>query len=224
MLIRWLKSHSGEIDIYFMRDGSIRGVGVDLGEAYSYDLSMEEFGEGSTEFSEFMKAWSQNRLAAMSLHYPLPNEEAVLLAADFTEHVLPIFMKTSSESDVVSESIKLVHKKTDGDVDNVKIQNHIQLIHTWIDLNSKILPAVAVANAAMQSLHLAKRLNGQRSTVMTILLNVEHYAQVAVQLDSGELVDTPEWKSVGEKEMDWQIRRFVHAMDSKVWPLVSETE
>jgi len=165
----------------------------------NYDLSMFEFGEGATTATRLLDEWREEPYEVICRIFGLDKKHLALLAADWVEHVLPLFEKEYPGYQRPRSAIIAAREYIRGNMKLQQLEVARHAASAWVPAQY----AATTARAARISRH-------------------------AVAAEAAEAAWTASQWAGSQKEVSWQIRRFIDitkALQSGMpWPPLEATK
>lgn len=202
------------VRIEILKDGNLYFPDNDI----EYDITMTEFGEPETFAIQLFREWNSDRIEFILERLELSKQTIVMLAADFADHVLPLFEKEFPADGRPRKSIEGARIYASSIETEGERQNSIK--------------AFELAMKADDARHMAAG-SGTRSSLYAA------YAAMSAGLAAGShapaentVMSTASYAANAalnwNEEYNWQIRRFVDCMEAlqagKPWPPLEITK
>jgi len=192
-----------------------------------YDLAMAEFGEPETVAIRIYNRWNKHPTDPILNMLDIEIKTIVLIAADWAEHVLPIFEKEHPNDPRPRNAIQAARHFLDLDDEIGKIE--------LIDLRESAMraredSATAAADAALAAAEAADTALEAKKVAAWGAMEASRVSQAAMEAAASDHTlrfDSTEWLTVFISEESWQARRFVDVMEAlqagKPWPPLKAT-
>lgn len=209
---------SGPVPIGISREGELILEDPITTEAIDYDTSMVEFGEEPSYLMDFIREWKDDPISTV-IRYLLSSDTYAPLAADFAEHVLPIYESRVSYKHP-RNAITALRKYLKKEMYHQTLMTHLHSVTPQWDIP---VPAEWVARATQNAIYSIPIAGGSVSARKAAEQAVWAAAYNA-SMDNG----SPEFLAAKATEKAWQMRRFLDCIEAirsgKTWPPLSATE
>lgn len=215
---RKIKFFNDTFDAEIHEDGTLVFLNYDI----EYDIAMAEFGDPKTHALIVFNIWKDFPAVVIVKFMNLSDYELVMLAADWAEHVLPIFEKESNDQlprralIAARKYAKAIGKTSDENLSDLS-RKAAKAARSVFKMTSFVSPLTEEAKAA-------GRASGSAAWAAWTIKDTKETALEAART-AMRVINDP---SFTEKEKKWQSLRFVDCVASvqsgKPWPPLSATE
>jgi hypothetical protein len=184
------------VQLEITRDGEL----IFLDYNITHDLAALEFGYPDTDATELYAEWQESPVGAICYNLGLDEDTLGSLAADWAEHVLPIFENTHQKDKRPRRAIEAARDFVAGKIDRAVLEKAREAASeaAWA------AQAAAWAAGATWAAWAAQAASAQAATT----------AAKAAAWNASSNIGSAEWQQARVIETAWQVRRFVDCMEA----------
>jgi hypothetical protein len=209
---RFTATYRGQsFEVEITRDGEMVFCDPDT----EYEIAFAAMGGDKTPAVKLLDLWRDSPIDGIFKCLGLDKNTMVLLAADWAEHVLPIFERKYNKDKRPRKSIKAVRDFVAGKIGADDLHEACDAAWAAAEAAAKAAAVAALAAAAVAEAAAV-------AAVAAVAAEAAADAADAAAYDRSEDHISPEWQQAYDAERAWQVRRFVDVMTAlragKKWP------